>query len=180
MRQIILASISPRRRQLFKLLGLKFKVADSKYKEVMRQDLSHEQLVKVLALGKAHSAAKRFPKAIIVAADIIVSFQGKAIGKPKSVKDAKNMLSNFSGKTHTDVTGVVVLDAASKQIISFINKTKITFKKLSKQSILDYIATGECFGKAGGYNLQGAGFNLIAKIDGDFTNGLGLAHDRGM
>ncbi len=173
-KQIILASVSPRRKQIFKLLGLKFKVADSKYKEVMNQKMRHQDLVRFLALGKAKAAAKKYPRAVIVAADTVVSFKGKAIGKPKNPKQAFLMLKNFSGKAQEVITGLVVLDAASKQVITSLGTSKIYFKKLSDKDITTYVKSGEPYDKAGGYNLQGRGFALIEKIDGDFTNNLGL------
>jgi septum formation protein len=173
-RQVILASISSRRKQLMKLLKIKFKAVDSKYKEVLRHDLSHSELVKFLALGKARAAAKKYPRAIIIAADTIVSFRGQAIGKPKNQTEAFTMLSSFSGKSNLVVTGTVILDALSKQTIIFSAKNKIYFKKLSSAEIKKYIASGEPFDKAGGYNLQGLGFNLIKKMEGDFTTALGL------
>ena len=82
-RQIILASTSPRRLELFKLLGIKFKAADSGYEEIVDSKLNHQDLVKFLAVGKAEAAAKKYPKAVVVAADTMVSFRGKIIGKPK-------------------------------------------------------------------------------------------------
>lgn len=173
-RQIILASVSPRRRQLFKLFNIQFKAADSGYEEVMHKHLKHAQLVKLLALGKVKSAAKKYPRAIIVAADTIVSFRGKAIGKPKGPREAAAMLKNFSGKTHSLITGTAVLDAQTGKAFTNVTKSKISFRKLTEQEILNYVNSREPFGKAGGYNLQGAGFNLIKKISGDFTNNLGL------
>jgi septum formation protein len=174
MRQIILASISPRRRQVFKFLGLKFKSVDSGYKEIVKKSLKPAELVKFLALGKAKAAAKKYPKAVIIAADTMIVFKGKVIGKPKSKKDAEQMLNNFSGKSNLVITGTVILDAASKQVIVTVAETKIYFKKLSAHHINSYIESGEPFDKAGGYNPQGAGFGLIKNIEGDFTNSLGL------
>lgn len=182
-RQIILASISPRRKQLMELLKIKFKVVDSRYREVMSPHMRHGDLVKFLALGKAQAAAKKYMDsrlrgngkgAIIIAADSMVSFRGKIIGKPKTVTQARLMLKNFSGKAHYLITGAVVMDASTKQVLTAISKTKIFFKKLSEQDISDYVNSGEPFDKAGGYNLQAGGFNLLAKIEGDFTNALGL------
>lgn len=173
-KQIILASVSPRRAQLVKLLDLKFKIAGSGYKEIVDNRLSHEQLVKFLALGKAKAAAKKYPRDIIIAADTMVSFEGQIIGKPKSLKEAKKMLKNFSGKIQYLITGVVIMDAARNKIIQKSVKSKIYFKKLSHQDINNYVKIGKPLDKAGGYNLQGPGLNLIQKIQGDFTNNLGL------
>jgi septum formation protein len=173
-RQIILASTSPRRKQLLKLLNIAFKAVDSGYEEIVNLKLSHRDLVKCLAVGKAHSAAKKYPKAIIVAADTMVSFRGKIIGKPKNRQEAEKMLKSFSGKAQEVITGFAVLDAKTKQVIAGGDKIKIYFKKLSSRDISAYIKSGEPFDKAGGYNLQGLGFNLIEKIEGDFTCALGL------
>ncbi len=159
---------------MFKLLKIKFKVVDSGYKEVVNPKLSHKELVQFLALGKAQATAKKYPKAVIVAADTMVSFKGKIIGKPKNKKDAEKMLKSFSGKAQELITGVAVLDASTKQVKVAVDKIKIYFKKLSDAEISAYVKSGEPFGKAGGYNLQGLGFNLIQKIEGDFTCALGL------
>lgn len=159
---------------MFRLLKIKFRAADSGFKEVVDSKLSHKDLVTFLALGKATAAAKKYPKAIIIAADTMVSFRGKAIGKPKNKKEAVKMLKSFSGKAQEVITGVAVLDAQTRQVVTAVDKIKIYFKKLSAQDISSYVNSGEPFDKAGGYNLQGAGFELIQKIEGDFTCALGL------
>lgn len=173
-RQIVLASISPRRKELLKLLKIKFKVIDSGYEEVMHKHFSHTELVKFLALGKALAAAKKYPKAIIIAADTIVSFKGKAIGKPKDKTDAFKMLKSFSGKIQYAVTGAVVMDAASNKVLAKVVKCKIYFKSLSDKETSAYIKTGEAYDKAGGYGPLGRGMNLIEKIKGDYTTAIGL------
>lgn len=174
-RQIILASTSPRRRGLFKLFKIKHRAVDSGYREVMRNDLPHHELVKFLAVGKAKAAAKKYPQAVIVAADTIVSFQGKAIGKPKNRREAFKMLKNFSGKIHYEVTGVCVLNGASGKMSVAHDKTKVLFKNLSDQEILKYIATGQSSDKAGAYGPIGHGLNLIASFQGDITTSIGLS-----
>jgi septum formation protein len=127
-----------------------------------------------LALGKAKAAAKKYPRALIIAADTMVSFRGKAIGKPKNKAEAAAMLKSFSGKAQTLVTGVAVMDAASGKMLTKIITSKIYFKKLSDRDIQDYVCKANPFDKAGGYNLQGLGLSLIKKVQGDFTNNLGL------
>lgn len=174
MRQIILASTSPRRKQLMGLLGIKFKVVDSGYEEIIHKHLTHQELVRFLALGKAKAAAKKYPRAIIIAADTMVLFRRRALGKPGNKSEALAMLKSFSGKRQEIITGVVIMDAASGKKFAAVAKSKIYFKKLSVREILRYINSGEPFDKAGGYGPQGLGLNLIDKIDGDFTNALGL------
>ncbi len=157
-----------------KVLDIKFKAVDSGYEEVMHQHMGHRQLVMFLAFGKAKAAAKKYPSSIIIAADTIVSFKGKAIGKPKSKSEAYKMLQSFSGKAHYVISGVVVMDAKNKQALSFTDSVKVYFKKLSAKDIKKYLASGEAMDKAGAYGFIGKGFNLVEKIEGDLTVDLGL------
>lgn len=173
-RQIILASISPRRRELMKLFKIKFKAVESGYDEVVDPRLPHSELVKFLALGKAKTAAKKYPNAIIIAADTMVSFKGKAIGKPKNQREAFLMLKKFSGTVHSTVSGVVVLDAKTKQIFTHCDGIKIYFKKLSDAEIKAYLLHNEALDKAGAYGPLGKGMNLIKKIEGDYTTAIGM------
>ena len=173
-KQIILASVSPRRKMLLKLLRIKFKAVDSGYKEIMHKHLSHHELVKFLALGKAEAAAKKYPQSIIIAADTVVYFKGKAVGKPKNKADAFSMLKSFSGKAQELVTGVVVMDSENKIILSKVFKDKIYFRNLSNSQIAAYIKSGESLDKAGGYGPLGKGINLVKKLEGDYTAALGL------
>jgi septum formation protein len=140
----------------------------------MNQKMPHKDLVKFLALGKAQAAAKKYPNAIIIAADTIVSFKGKAIGKPKSKIEAEKMLKSFSGKPHKIITAVAVLDARTKEVFLEADEIKIYFRKLLPREIKNYVATGEPMDRAGAYAFQGLGFNLIAKIQGDVTTAIGL------
>ena len=159
---------------MFKLFGIKFKAIDSDYEEILQKHLTHEQQVVFLAIGKAKAAATKFPKAIVISADTMVLFGDKIIGKPKNIKDAERMLKSFSGKSQILMTGVAVLDSQSGQVLTHVEKSKLYFKKLTSADIAEYIKKGKPLDKAGGYNLQGYGFNLIQKIEGDFTNNLGL------
>ena len=145
MRQIILASTSPRREQLLKLMQLKFKVADSKYHEVLHKGMSHEALTKYLALGKAKALEKKYPEAIIL-----------------------------NGKSHQIVTGLAIFDAKNKRVFSGIDKVTVYFKNLTSVQIDEYVASGEPLDRAGAYALQGLGFNFIKRIDGDLTTAIGL------
>jgi septum formation protein len=171
---IILASISPRRRGLFKLFDLNFKAVDSGYEEILHKHLSHSELVKFLALGKAKAAAKKYKNSVIVAADTIVSFNGKAIGKPKNRKDAFLTLKSFSGKSQDVFTGVAVMDAKTGKIFNEFCKSRVYFKKVSDKNINEYLDTGEAMDKAGSFGPLGKGLNLIERIEGDTTNVIGL------
>jgi septum formation protein len=174
MPKIILASTSPRRKQLLGLLKIKFKIVDSGYKEVLHKHLAHEELVKYLALGKAQAAAKLYTNAIIIAADTLVSFKGKSIGKPKSKQEAFLMLKSFSGKKQIVYSAAVVFNSNTKQILVGCDKAQVYFKKLSEQEINSYLTTGEYKDRAGGYGAQDRGFNLIEKIEGNITTWIGM------
>ncbi|MCL5666247.1 MAG: Maf family protein [Patescibacteria group bacterium] len=173
-RQIILASTSPRRRELLKHLGIKFQVADSGYEEVHHKHFKPQDLVKFLAEGKARSTARRYPKAVIIAADTSVYFKGKAYGKPKNLAQARSMLKGFSGKTHQVYTGLCVLDAKTGKTTVRAVKTLVTFRKLNSKGLKTYLMTGEPMGKAGAYAIQGLGAGLIEKVSGDYNNVVGL------
>jgi septum formation protein len=174
MQQIILASTSPRRKQLLKEAGLKFKAIDTGYVEKTYKHMSPEKLVEFLALGKAKAGAKKYPKAIIVAADTIVVYKGKVFGKPHTPKKAKEMLRELSGSAHNIFTGLAVLDAKSKKVFSHIEKVKVYFKNLSGKTIDWYVATGEPLDKAGAYAVHQLGGKLVKKKVGDRTAAIGL------
>lgn len=174
MKKIILASSSPRRKELMSSLGLKFKVVDAKYRERKYNHLSPAKLVKVLALGKARSVAKYYPKAIIVAADTIVAHKGKIFGKPKSAVAATAMLEKLSATTHDIFTGLAVIDSSANKIFTKVERVKVYFKKLSRQVIHQYVESGEPLDKAGAYAIQGKGKKLVRKIEGDFSAAVGL------
>ncbi|HVY67335.1 MAG TPA: Maf family nucleotide pyrophosphatase [Patescibacteria group bacterium] len=174
---IILASVSPRRRQAFKLLNVPFRAVESGYEEVMDQRMKHEDMVVFLALGKAKAAAKKYPTALIVTADTIVSFGGLALGKPKTAGEAAKMLAALAGKWHRVVTGAVVMDAATGRLRRRVCINRVKFKKLSSGDIRKYVRLEHPYDKAGGYNLQNRGLELIEKFEGEFSNNLGLPLD---
>ena len=176
-KQIILASISPRRKQMMAHLGVPFLVIPSNYREVHQPNLKPAQLVKFLAEGKASAVVKKYPAAIVIGADTVVVHGGKIFGKPKSKAEAKKMLKNWSGGVHDVYTGVCVMDAQSgKKIIRSV-RARIHFRNLNDGGIKNYIAHGEPMDKAGGYAVQGFGAGIIKKIEGDFTNTVGLPLD---
>lgn len=176
-RQIILASTSPRRRDLLKHLGLKSRVVASNYREIHHKHLKPEALVKFLALGKAEAVAKKYPRAIVIGADTIVVYQGKVFGKPKHKAEAMAMLKELSGTTHYVYSAVVVIDSAAKKKLVKVIKSKIYFRKLQAQGIKNYIATGEPMDRAGAYAVQDKGAGLIKKVQGDYTSVVGLPLD---
>ena len=157
-----------------KLLKINFKVADSGFKEVLQKGLSHRAQVEFLAMGKAKFAAKKYPTAIIIAADTMVSFKNKIIGKPINSKNFYDMLKSFSGKPQEVLTGVAILDAANGKSFVAVKKSRVYFKNLNKLQIQNHIASGDGWDKAGGYGVMGKGLALIQKIEGSHTASLGL------
>jgi len=173
-RTIILASASPRRKELLERIGLKFQVDPSDFPENLRQDLPPEGLVKFISIGKASAVAVRYPDAVIIAADTIGVLQNRVIGKPHTGEQAVEMLHTLSGKTHRVITGLTVLDTGSGRMLTRTVETKVHIKELTPQEIASYVKTGEPLDKAGAYAIQGLGALIVEKITGDYYNVMGL------
>ena len=171
----ILASGSPRRKELLELMGLEFKVIVSQADEdSVSKDLKPELYVQELALLKASATAKevlRNKNAVIISADTIVTLDGQILGKPKDEDDAFNMLSKLSGREHEVYC---VMRISNGKAVCGKVRTKVKFKDLSDDKIRGYINSGEPMDKAGAYGIQGLGSLLIEKIDGDYFNVVGL------
>lgn len=174
MKKIILASESPRRKELLRKAGLKFEVDVSNFNENVDVDLTPIELAKHLSLQKAKTVAEKHKNAIIISADTIVVFNNEIIGKPKDEKDAEKMLKKLSGKPHLVITGFTIIDTDLNRVINDHAETTVHVKTLSKKEIEDYVKTKEPLDKAGGYGIQGLGGKLIDKIEGDFDNVVGL------
>ena len=174
----ILASGSPRRKELLELIGLEFKVIVSQADEdSVSKDLKPELYVQELALLKASATAKevlRNKNAVIISADTIVTLDGQILGKPKDEDDAFNMLSKLSGREHEVYTGYCVMRISNGKAVCGKVRTKVKFKDLSDDKIRGYINSGEPMDKAGAYGIQGKGSLLVKKIDGDYFNVVGL------
>ena len=171
--EIILASNSPRRKEILESLGYKFRIAPSDIDENI--DLNGELLVCELAKRKALRIYEYNKDSIVIGSDTIVYFNNKVYNKPKNEEECYFMLKSLSGKTHEVITGVYI--ASNKECISFFDKAYVTFKELSDQEIYDYIKTKEPFDKAGGYAIQGIGNALIKEYKGDFYTIMGLPKD---
>ncbi|KKR21095.1 MAG: Septum formation protein Maf [Parcubacteria group bacterium GW2011_GWE2_39_37] len=173
-RKIILASGSPRRKQLLEQIGLQFEVRPSEYEEDMSLMTDPFALVKFLALKKAEDVARHYEDAIIIAADTFVIYDGKFLGKPKDKEEAKKMLETLSGQFNTIVTGFAVIDCKTGQVINEFDQAKVKMIELTGQEIDQYIATGQPLDKAGAYGVQGMGALIIERVEGDYNNILGL------
>ena len=178
MSKIIIASASPRRRELLGNMGLDFEIAVSDADETaVSRDVPPYMYVQELALLKAAAAAKQFvndKEAIIIGADTIVVSGGKILGKPHDESEAFSMLKELSGNTHQVYTGYCVMRISDAYTVCENVCTDVTFKRLTDERISSYIATGEPMDKAGAYGIQGLGAMLIEKINGDYFNVVGL------
>lgn len=173
-RTIILASASPRKKEIFKKTGLKFKVDESDYEEKLDLGLKPYELARFLSREKARDVARRHRDALVIAADTIVLLRGRLFGKPRNEEQAKEMLRALSGKAHSVITGFTIIDTAGKKEISRSVESKVFFKRLSADEIETYIRSGEPLDKAGAYGVQGLGAVIVKRIEGDFFNVVGL------
>lgn len=170
---IILASKSPRRKELLSMLGLEFKVLAPETAEALSETAPPEDEVIRVSREKAGDAAKKAGSAdLIIAADTLVVLDGRFMGKPKNKTEAAAMLGALSGKRHTVYTGVTL--SREDKVISRAEKTDVYFRALTSAEIAAYIATGEPMDKAGAYGAQGMGAVFIRRIEGDFFNVMGL------
>jgi septum formation protein len=174
MRTIVLASSSPRRRELLERAHVPFVVDPADIEEDMQQKLSPEELVKSLALEKARAVTSRHPDAIVIAADTIVAYDGRVYGKPKSEQEARDTLRFLSGKQHEIWTGFALLDTASGKEVIGADRAIISFRDLSENEIAAYVARNESLDAAGGYAFQKNGSMLSDRLEGDFNTVLGL------
>jgi len=174
MQQIILASGSPRRKEVLEKLGLPFNIVPSDYEEDMTLPLSPTKLAEHLSAGKARTVSKKNPEALIIGADSFVVFNDKLLGKPKTKQEAHEMLQTLSGKENDIITGVTIIDGKTDIEKSFHEITKVFMKELSSETINAYIETGESMDKAGAYALQELGALLIDHVEGNFFNAMGL------
>lgn len=168
----ILASASPRRKELLRLITDDFTVKTADVDETVPKDIDIFDAPVYLALKKAKAVAEKNKKSIIIGADTAVFLGEKMLGKPESEENAEKMLSSLSGKEHLVITGCAVI--SERETKTFSVKTYVKFKSLTKKEIKDYIATGEPMDKAGAYGIQGRGALFVEKINGDYYNVVGL------
>ena len=172
--RLILASKSPRRRYLLRQAGLEFSVVPSEFDESSVARSSPETYVKFLAESKARDIAQKFPDSWIIGADTIVLINNTILGKPASDEEARMMLKSLSDRIHQVLTGYCICHKKRQCIYSETVSTDVHFKKLTPEEIDWYIRTGEPFDKAGAYAIQGLGTFLVKRINGSYTNVVGL------
>ena len=176
-KRIILASKSPRRRELLEMLGVKFDAIADNSPEETDFSMPPYEVVKSLAIAKGRNVAATLEKetdALIISADTVVVADGKIMGKPKDRSDAYKMLETLGGRSSLVYTGVYVTDLKSGHEAEFYEKTEVFFKRLDTDEINAYINTGEPMDKAGAYGIQNFGALLIEKINGDYFTVVGL------
>ena len=171
--RVILASASPRRRELLSLVGIPHVVEPADIDESYRDGEEAPQHAERLAREKAATVAARHPDAVVIAADTIVLIDGLVLGKPSDDADAERMLAMLGGQTHVVLTAVAV--AYRGELRSGVESVRVTFRPFTRERIRAYIATGEPMDKAGSYGIQGYGATLVERIDGDYFAVMGLA-----
>ncbi|MEG0874182.1 MAG: nucleoside triphosphate pyrophosphatase [Clostridiales bacterium] len=176
MKKIILASASPRRKEILANLGLDFTIAPANIDETPMAEEEPQSYVLRMAVQKAIAAAKAHgeKEGIFLAADTIVVLDNKILGKPENVADAKSMLSSLSGREHIVITAIGMVDKGNNRTVSAMEQTVVYFQELNQREIESYVATGEPMDKAGGYGAQGLGSLFIRRLEGDYFNVVGL------
>lgn len=174
MPEIILASGSPRRRELLEQIGLPFRVCPSSFDESALHGGEPAELAEALALEKARAVAGKMRSGIVIGADTIVVCAGTVLGKPRDDADAARMLRLLSGGWHEVITGIAVIDAASGRERSARELTRVKVRPLTAAEISAYVASGEPADKAGAYAIQGIASLFIERIEGCYANVVGL------
>lgn len=189
MSKIVLASGSPRRKELLEQVGLEFEICPAKGEEIISKSIPHEVVVElseqkakevasaVLAYDEAHAEITTPTDIMVIGADTVVAFEDKILGKPKDAEDAKDMLRMLSDKTHSVYTGVTIVFISKEGktgIHSFYEKTDVSFYPLSDLEIQRYIESGDPLDKAGAYGIQGEFAKHIKGIQGEYNNVVGL------
>ncbi|MGM9535136.1 MAG: Maf family protein [Intestinibacter sp.] len=172
--EIILASASPRRKEILQNTKLKFEVQKSEIEEAVFEEESPESMVVRLAYEKAFDVAQKNRDKLVIGADTIVVLEDEVLGKPKDEEEAFDMIQKLSNKTHRVITGISLIHLKKGIVVNDYQVSYVTFKDLSEDSIKDYINTKESLDKAGGYGIQGYGALLVEGIQGDYFNIVGL------
>ena len=170
---VMLASQSPRRRELLSLVGIAHEVRPMDIDEGVLPGEQPAPHCERLARAKAHALIQLAPSAVVIAADTIVVIDGEILGKPRNAKDARAMLRRLSGRVHAVFTAIAV--ARGAQLESVVEEVEVEFRPLDDDEIMRYIATGEPLDKAGAYGIQGYGATIVRRIDGDYFAVMGLS-----
>jgi septum formation protein len=176
--KIILASASPRRSELLRSIGVAFEIAPSSAQELHDESLRAVELCEINARRKAEEVAARNADAMVLGADTLVTLDARIFGKPADLNDARRMLRELSGRTHEVVTGLCLLQQSSGRRSQFHDVTRVTFKILTEEIIAAYTAAVAVLDKAGAYGIQEKGEMLVERIEGSWSNVVGLPLER--
>lgn len=171
--QLVLASGSPRRKELFSMLNIPFQIVTSEVEEKTIQENDVRDYVREVALLKARDVARKLPGKTIIGADTIVTFNHSLLHKPTTREEAISHLVQLSGEQHAVMTAVAILEPDGTET-TFIEETIVVFKRLSLKLIEAYVDSGDPFDKAGGYGIQTLGALFVERIEGDYNNVVGL------
>lgn len=174
MKRIILASQSPRRKDLLSKMGVKFEVIPSSFDERLDDSREPTDVAIELGLGKAEEIAAQYPDAIVIGSDTIVCLDGKQLAKPEDIDEAKSMLTMLAGKDNQVITSAVVVCRSKDIRLTAADVSTVRFKPYNEQLIDQYVATGDPLDKAGAYGIQSGAATLILGIDGDYDTIVGL------
>jgi nucleoside triphosphate pyrophosphatase len=174
----ILASHSPRRRELLAAAGFEFETVSAYVAEKFDPHLTLRELTVFNALRKGARAARLHPESVVLAADTLVALDGEVIGKPRDLKHAVQILQRLSGRTHEVCSAVFIARLAEARLSCFHEISQVRFRRLSRREIDNYFAKVNPLDKAGAYAAQGHGAEIIARIDGSFTNVVGLPMEK--
>ena len=169
-----MASASPRRRELLEQIGLQFEVEPTDYDEETTSASEPHEMARELSLGKARTAAQKHRNVLIIAADTFVVLGDRILGKPHTNGEAREMLRALNGQTHSVITGFTVLDTETGKVLSKSVETRVCMRRSTLKEIESYVRTKEPLDKAGGYAIQGRGAVLVERIEGDYSNVVGL------
>jgi septum formation protein len=174
MTPLVLASQSPRRRELLAVLGIPFSIMAAEIDETPRGGETPEDYVARLAREKGSEVASRISGSLVLAADTTVSIEGEILGKPADAAEAARMLGKLSGRRHSVYTAVCLIDQTRNAVHEGVERTEVWFRPLSEAEILDYIRRENVLDKAGAYAIQGLASIYVAKIEGNYSNVMGL------
>ena len=175
---LILASASPRRAELLKLLRVKFRIIPSDATEVVHEHLTPLEICQLNAHRKARAVAKRIPDALVIGADTLVFLDNKILSKPRNRAAARRMLARLQGRTHQVVTGVSLIQLRTHRERVFAISTDVLFHPLDAGQIRDYLSRINTLDKAGAYAIQESGEKIISEISGSYSNVVGLPVER--
>jgi septum formation protein len=172
--RLILASSSPRRREILGILGIEFEVIEPQFDETLTADRPARDEVLDFALGKARSVAREKPESIVIASDTLILLNGIKIGKPEDAGDARRILRALAGKTHRILTSVALLDGTGGPGLRAVEEVSVKMRAFTDAEIERYLSLNESHDKAGAYSIQGEGRALIESIEGDYLAAVGL------